>query len=974
MLLFLLCLSLLTQAAPPHVGTFRGGSITYKTRGANNLTVDFQLRMSLALDNSTIPKVGQVVSPSLGDTFGFGNGEGSVPLELTVTAVGDGYFDGELNVSHTYAKAGIDTVLYRGDTNRIPNLANNDNLPYWLLTVVDIGAANDSPVSTLPSVVKLAAGQSAATYQVLASDPNGDALTYSLASTADFPPVENPFDFFNYENPRGVSIDSHTGVVTLNTKNFNNGQLINLIVKVSDGKATTLVDHLIQIVDPTVPNTAPVFTIPTPSFGQVFTVAPGEPVTFTLRATDADAGDVVTLSSIDFTTSFTPNLPVSGNPVQATFTWTPIGADAGQTRYLYFTAEDSRGGQRTTRVTIQITSPACNPTATQPVATADQFTAQCSPLRLTPAQLLANDTDPLHRALKISSVSNLTQGRGTLVTNPDGTFTFTAAPGFAGPVSFTYQLALNDAAIRFPATGHYYEFVAAPALTWAQARAAAAARTYNGLQGYLATITSAAEKDFLTRRASGQYWLGATDDEVEGEWRWKTGPEAGQLFWRGGATGTAVGYANWVPGQPDDYKNQFRPAGEDYAQFYGQSGLWNDQAGEGGGTAGYLVEYGAPTECIPVLYATGTVTINVAPAQALVANADQLSTAAGQPVQFTAEQLLANDTDALNRPLTLSNLGVSKPSSGRITRDNFGVFTYTPAPGFNGTATFTYVLQLAERGSKGGIVEASPATGHYYEFVGSEVACWDDAQRAAAASTYQGMQGYLVTVTSAAEKDFLTGYAPVPFWLGAADDEVEGEWRWKTGPEAGQLFWRGGATGTAVGYANWVPGQPDDYKNQFRPAGEDYAQFYGQSGLWNDQARCTVTRYVVEYGGLEACTPVLYRVGTVTVKVGSAPALSKATVTKAIATPAGTESALEAMPNPNAGQFQLRVTAGAEGPAQVDVYDLQGRHVKAVFAGSLQAGEVRELRVEAPELAAGVYLVRLQSGQQVQHLRIAIQK
>jgi hypothetical protein len=53
---------------------------------------------------------------------------------------------------------------------------------------------------------------------------------------------------------------------------------------------------------------------------------------------------------------------------------------------------------------------------------------------------------------------------------------------------------------------------------------------------------------------------------------------------------------------------------------------------------------------------------------------------------------------------------------------------------------------------------------------------------------------------------------------------------------------------------------------------------------------------------------------------------------------------------------------------------LHGRRVKAVFAGSLQAGEVRELSVDAPELAAGVYLVRLQSGQQVQHLRIVIQK
>ncbi|MGD1712813.1 hypothetical protein [Dapis sp. BLCC M172] len=41
-------------------------------------------------------------------------------------------------------------------------------------------------------------------------------------------------------------------------------------------------------------------------------------------------------------------------------------------------------------------------------------------------------------------------------------------------------------------TGHYYEYVPG-AYTWNQAKASAEARSYNGLQGYLATITSEAE-------------------------------------------------------------------------------------------------------------------------------------------------------------------------------------------------------------------------------------------------------------------------------------------------------------------------------------------------------------------------------------------------------------------------------------------------------------------------------------------------
>ncbi|WP_375419050.1 T9SS type A sorting domain-containing protein, partial [uncultured Hymenobacter sp.] len=232
--------------------------------------------------------------------------------------------------------------------------------------------------------------------------------------------------------------------------------------------------------------------------------------------------------------------------------------------------------------------------------------------------------------------------------------------------------------------------------------------------------------------------------------------------------------------------------------------------------------------------------------------------------------------------------------------------------------------------------------------------------------------------TSVAEKNALVGRFPGQYWFGASDAAVEGEWRWQSGPEAGQLFWRGAATGTALGYANWIPNQPDDFKNQYRPAGEDYGQFYGQSGLWNDLDERGVggriEGYLVEYGGVEACTLVLFATGTATITVGGTAALNRGLVAPATATAAMAKAGLEAAPNPSAGQFRLRVTAAQPGLAQVELYDLQGRRVKAVFAGELHANEVRELAVDAPELAAGVYVVRLQSGRQVQHLRIAIHK
>ncbi len=174
-----------------------------------------------------------------------------------------------------------------------------------------------------------------------------------------------------------------------------------------------------------------------------------------------------------------------------------------------------------------------------------------------------------------------------------------------------------------PETQHYYEFVSDPGISWTAAEAAAASRTYFGLQGYLVTLTSQVEADFAGQQASGFGWIGATDLAVEGEWRWVTGPEAGTLFWQGLANGTEITYANWNGGEP----NNVGGGGEDYAHIAAASvirggapiGAWNDLPNGGGGGAyasqGYVVEYGGMVGD-PVLNITTTTSItmdNVSP-------------------------------------------------------------------------------------------------------------------------------------------------------------------------------------------------------------------------------------------------------------------------------------------------------------------------------------------------------------------------
>lgn len=107
--------------------------------------------------------------------------------------------------------------------------------------------------------------------------------------------------------------------------------------------------------------------------------------------------------------------------------------------------------------------------------------------------------------------------------------------------------------------------------------------------------------------------------------------------------------------------------------------------------------------------------------------------------------------------------------------------------------------------------------GHYYLFIDNgyyfheTVALrHDQAAAAAAAATYLGMTGYLVTITSAAEQAFvrafadaMAAYGSTNILIGASDSATEGNWIWGGGTEAGQSL--------LDGYTNWAPGEPEGW-------------------------------------------------------------------------------------------------------------------------------------------------------------------
>lgn len=122
---------------------------------------------------------------------------------------------------------------------------------------------------------------------------------------------------------------------------------------------------------------------------------------------------------------------------------------------------------------------------------------------------------------------------------------------------------------------------------------------------------------------------------------------------------------------------------------------------------------------------------------------------------------------------------------------------------------------------------------------------WDAAQAAAVAKG-----GYLVTLTSAEENQFVFSLIPSEAWghpaefaegpwLGGSDAASEGNWQW--------------VTGEPWGYANWFRlGVPDNWSAPGTSGGEDYLCFWSvgdPAPTWNDASypQSNIYSYVVEY-------------------------------------------------------------------------------------------------------------------------------
>jgi len=173
--------------------------------------------------------------------------------------------------------------------------------------------------------------------------------------------------------------------------------------------------------------------------------------------------------------------------------------------------------------------------------------------------------------------------------------------GSSGVVNISVSVTLNPSGYFYlPSNGHFYRPMSWPTglsggdAAYNQIKNLSSSQTFKGQTGYLVTITSQDEQNFIQVNVPGSNILiGLTDRQQEGVWRWDSGPESGTIIKTSNSGGNVSGqYNNWCSGEPNNWG-----AGENYTVTkWGGGNCWNDfgppASSFPGSVSGYVVEFG----------------------------------------------------------------------------------------------------------------------------------------------------------------------------------------------------------------------------------------------------------------------------------------------------------------------------------------------------------------------------------------------
>jgi len=441
------------------------------------------------------------------------------------------------------------------------------------------------------------------------------------------------------------------------------------------------------------------------------------PTTLLGNDTDAD-NDSLTITSVQGATHGTVALS-NGNVV-----FTPAANYNGPATFTY-TVSDGHGG--TTTGTVNVNVAAVNDA---PVAGTDTVNAtEDTPLVITPATLLGNDTDADNDSLTIASVQGATHGtvalsNGNVVFTPaanyngPATFTYTASDGHGGTTTGTVNVnvaAVNDAPVAGTDTVNATEdtplVLAAATLLGNDTDADNDSLTITSVQGAKhGSVALSSGNVVFTPDANYNGPASFTYTVSDGQGATTTGtvnvnvaavndaPVAGADTVNATEDTPLVLAAATLLGNDTDADNDSLTITSVQGATHGTVALSSGNvvftpAANYNGPASFTYTasdgHGGTT--------TGTVNVNVtAVNDAPVAGNDSVAVAAGTPLVLAPATLLANDTDVDGNALTIAS--VQGATHGSVGLSN-GNVVFTPTAGYSGAASFTYTVSDGQGGT-----------------------------------------------------------------------------------------------------------------------------------------------------------------------------------------------------------------------------------------------------------------------------------
>ena len=359
---------------------------------------------------------------------------------------------------------------------------------------------------------------------------------------------------------------------------------------------------------------------------------------------------------------------------------------------------------------------------------------------------------------------------------------------------------IQDSSTPVEFNGHTY-LVVEDAMSWHDA-----VQYCRDQGGYLATVGSQEENDFLGELIEADIWIGGTDEGTEGEWRW--------------ITGETFEYSSWE----QEYGESNGGINENSLERFAD-GTWNDAYGsfehlfvcEFGPEAysmHYVLNLSANINGRRVDSLDGYATVDVYIDGELVAD---------DVVDYTG--VLPEGTEYSIRDVQemddASFLDFANSGSGTITDSNVDV-------------VLDFEIEVEEDEEPEPTQERVEFNGHTYLLVGTPMTWYD-------ANDYcLRLGGHLATITSQEEDDFLSNLAVNTYWLGGTDRDSEGEWRW--------------IIGESFDYQNWEYGQPDDSLDNNEGC-ENY--LCGNFPNWNDYPGNYLFPFVCEFESESGCSLML---------------------------------------------------------------------------------------------------------------------